>query len=307
MKNIEGLNIFLSISETLSFSTTAQQFHISQSTVSKRIKELEQELNVQLFYRQSTGVQLTDAGQTLIPWARKLILDSVNLKNMMGALDQELSGHLRIACSTTAGKYLLPNLAARFRMKNPGVRITIMPCSQENIFLSLLGGDADLGVASKEIGQSELECQYFFTDHISLIIPSSHPWADRKSIDPEELIKEPMLIRESSSGTRRVLQSELAKHDISLENINIFLEVGNAEAIVSAVSAGIGISFVSKMASAYARAWGCVVEIPVNDLDLQRRICIGRKIIGTPNRVMGAFWNFIHTQENADLLQLPEL
>ena len=307
MINTDRLNVFLQVSETQSFSEAAQRLHISQPTVSKHIKELENELKAELFIRSSGGVQLTEAGQTLLPWARKMVRDSLNLENMMGSLDQEISGHLRIACSTTAGKYILPQLAARFRRKNPGVRISILPCVQENIALKLLANEADLGVASMEMGGDGLECQYFFTDYIFLIVPSSHSWANRKSVEPDELLSEPFLLREPTSGTRRVLQSELAKHDIGLEDLNILLEVGNAEAIVFAIAAGLGISFVSKMATAYARVWGCVVDIPVNGLELQRKICIGRKTLGPPNRAMEAFWGFIHTPENADLLQLPEL
>jgi len=307
MISIDFLNTFLSVSETGNLSITAKQLNVSQPTVSKRIKELEQELNVKLFFRQRSGVILTEAGNTMLPWARKLVLDSIDLKRMMGSLDEKISGHLRIACSTTAGKYILPQLAARFRKKHPDVRISILPCSQENIFQDLLSGEADLGVASKEFGPGELECQYFFTDHISLIVPASHPWASLKSIEPDELINEPLLFREESSGTHKVLLSELAIHDINKDDLSIFLEIGNAEAIVLSVSAGIGISFVSKMSSAYARAWGCVVEVPVIGFDLQRRICIGRKIIGPSNRIMGAFWNFIHNSENNDLIQLPEL
>lgn len=307
MIKIDLLHIFLSVAETSSFSNSASINHVSQSTISKRIKELETELNVQLFDRDASGARLTEAGKTLVPWAKKLVLDSVNLQTMMESIDEKLSGHLKIACSTTAGKYILPQLAARFRLKNPDVRISILPCTEPNIACNLLGEDADLGVASREFVESDLECQYFFTDHIGMIIPCSHPWASRNSIDPDELFSEPLLIRERTSGTRRILQSELAKHDISLDNLNIFLEIGNAEAIVSAVSAGIGVSFVSRMASAYARVCGSVVEVPVNSLSLQRRISIGRKIIGPPNRVMGSFWNFIHAPENKDILQLPQL
>jgi DNA-binding transcriptional LysR family regulator len=306
MISIDRLNVFLHVAETLSFSVAAQQLHLSQPTVSKHISELERELNAGLFERSSSGVQLTEAGKTLLPWARQLVKDSLDLQNMMGAIDRDVSGHLVIACSTTAGKYILPQLAARFRNKNPGVRISILPCSQENIALKLLNQEADLGVASVEIGRGPLECQYFFTDHIILIVPVSHPWAKRSSIEPDELLGEPILLREPTSGTRHVLLAELAKHDIGLDDLNILLEVGNAEAIVLSVAANLGVAFVSKMASAYARAWGCVVDVPVNGMDLQRKICIGRKSLGPPNRAMDAFWSFIQSTENADLYKLPE-
>jgi LysR family transcriptional regulator, low CO2-responsive transcriptional regulator len=306
MISIDRLNVFLHVAETLSFSTAAQQLHLSQPTVSKHISELEKELNSGLFERKPNGVQLTEAGQTLLPWAHQLVRDSLMMQNMMGAINQDVSGHLTIACSTTAGKYILPQLAVRFRKRHPGVRISISPCTQENISLKLLAQEADLGVASVEIGQGPLECQYFFTDHIILIVPASHPWAKRSSIEPEELLEEPILMREPTSGNRRVLLTELAKHDIGVDDLNILLEVGNAEAIVLSVSAGLGIAFVSKMSSAYARAWGCVVDVPINGLDLQRKICIGRKSMGPPNRAMDAFWGFIHAPENDDLYKLPE-
>lgn len=307
MIDADRLNVFLHVVETNSFSSAAQRLGLSQPTVSKYINSLEKELNVELFHRHSMGVQLTEAGKTMVPWARNLVRDTLDLQNMMGSLDREINGHINIACSTTAGKYILPQLAARFRKKNPGVRISILPCTQENINSKLINEEADLGVASVEIGKDGVECQFFFTDHILLIVPTSHPWAKRSSINPDELLGEPILLREPTAGTRRVLQSELAKHDIAIEDLNVFLEVGNAEAIVLSVSAGIGVSFVSKMASADAQNRGSVVDVPVDNLNLQRKICIGRKTMGPPNRAMSAFWNFIHTPENADLLRLPEL
>lgn len=307
MINIDRLNVFLHVAETQNFSSAAQRLHISQPTVSKQIKELENELKAELFIRSSSGVQLTDAGKTLIPWARKLVRDNLELQTMMGALDQEITGYLKIACSTTAGKYILPQLAVRFREKNPGVRISLLPCTQENISIKLLAGDVDLGVSSIEMDQSGLDCQHFFTDHVALIVPNSHPWSERNSVEPDDLLGQPILMREPTSGTRRVLLSELAKFDITLEDLSVVLEVGNAEAIVFSVAAGLGISFVSKVASSYCRAWGCTVHIPIDGFNLRRDICIARKTMGSPNRAMEAFWGFIHTPENADLLRLPEL
>ena len=307
MIDADRLNVFLHVVETNSFSSASQRLGLSQPTVSKYISSLEKELNVELFHRYSNGVKLTEAGKTMVPWARNLVRDTLDLQTLLGSLDRELSGQLKIACSTTTGKYILPQLAARFRRKNPGVRISILPCTQENISISLINEEADLGVASVEIGKDGVECQVFFTDHIRLIVPKSHPWVERSSIIPEELLGEPILLRESTSGTRRVMQSELAKHDIALEELDVFLEIGNAEAIVLSVSEGLGISFVSKMASSIARKRGSVVDVPVDYLNLQRKICIGRKMMGPPNRAMSAFWNFIHASENTDLLKLPEL
>jgi DNA-binding transcriptional LysR family regulator len=113
-----------------------------------------------------------------------------------------------------------------------------------------------------------------------------------------------MIIREAASGTRRVLLMELAKHDITLDDLNVFLELGNAEAIVRTFTAGFGVSFVSTLAAACPIERGCVVEVPVAGLQLERRIYMVRCSLDEPNRPQEAFWSFVHDLADADLLRL---
>lgn len=305
MIDIQKIETFLCAAEKLNISEAAKQLHLSQPTVSHQIKLLEQELGATLFTRSSTGLQLTEAGQLLLPWARRLLNDSANLQAMMSSL-QEVAGELRIACSTTAGKYILPQLAARFRLRHPGIQVRIPSCAPEKVALDLLDGDAHLGVLSREVGDPNLEIQEFFHDTITLIVPANHRWAQRSSIEPSELLEEPIIMRESTSGTRRVVLEELAKHDISPEDLNIFLELGNAEATVRTVADGYGVAFVSELAAAYPLERGNIIAVPVDGLNLHRTIYMVRKRIGDPYRPRDAFWSFVHAPENADLLQLPE-
>jgi DNA-binding transcriptional LysR family regulator len=174
------------------------------------------------------------------------------------------------------------------------------------VTLRLLEGEANLGVVSYEIDDLGMEYQEFFKDSIHLVVPKDHPWAYRTAVDPGEIITEPIIMREGTSGTRRVLLSELAKHDISENDLNVFLELGNAEAIVLTVSSGYGISFTSSLASACLIERGDIVEVPVKGLDLHRTIYMIRKKLITPNRLQDAFWSFVHDTANQDLLQLPE-
>lgn len=139
-----------------------------------------------------------------------------------------------------------------------------------------------------------------------MIVPANHRWSFRKVIEPGELLEEPLIIREETSGTRRVVLSELAKYDIGLNDLNIFVELGNAEAIVRTVAAGYGIAFVSKLATACPLKRGNVVDIGVDGLDLKRTIYMARKANHSPHRPRDAFWGFIHAPENADLIHLPE-
>jgi len=305
MVNINRIAVFLSAAETLTFSETAKQLHLSQPTVSHHIKTLEQEMGAVLFTRANNGLQLTEAGRLLLPWARRLLHDASNMQAMMSSIQVDVVGELRVACSTTAGKYVLPQLAARFCQRYPGVKVCILACTPEDATLRLMEGKAHLGVLSREITDAGLESQEFFRDTITLVVPSDHRWVFRKAIEPGELTEEPLILREETSGTRRVVLSQLAKHDISLDDLNIFMELGNAEAIVRTVAAGYGIAFVSTLASACPLERGNVVDLRVDGLDLRRTIYMARKAQSTPHRPRDAFWGFIHAPENADLLQLP--
>lgn len=306
MVDLEKLETFLRAAELLNFSETAKQLHLSQPTISHQIKMLEKSMGVVLFTRTNTGLELTEAGRVLLPWARRLLHDTNSMQAMMASIQGDVVGELRIACSTTAGKYVLPQMAARFCQLYPGVKVRILACTPEDVALRLLEGEAHIGVLSREILDAGLESQEFFRDTITLVIPADHRWAFRKVIEPGELLEEPLILREETSGTRRVVLSELAKHDISLEDLNIFMELGNAEAIVRTVAAGYGIAFVSTLASAYPLERGNILNLRVDGMNLKRTIYMVRKAASAPHRSRDAFWGFIHAPENADLLHLPE-
>src|SRR3972149_4722489 len=184
----EKIETFLCAADNLSFSEAAKLLHLSQPSVSHQIKTLEHELGVGLFTRSNTGLELTEAGRVLLPWARRVIQDMGSMKEMVCSLDEDIVGELRISCSTTSGKYLLPQFVARFCRRHPKIRASILTCRPERATLDLMKGDAHIGVVSTEITDPNLEAQHFFTDNIAFIVPASHRWATRCSIEAQELL-----------------------------------------------------------------------------------------------------------------------
>lgn len=303
MIDIRKIETFLCAAETENLSEAARQLHLSQPAVSHQIKLLEQELEVRLFIRTNSGLKLTEAGQLLLPWSRRLLHDMQDLKDMMESMQEVFIGNLRIACSCTAGKYILPAMSARFRQRYPGVSVRILGCRPEHMTLSLLEGDAHLGIISTEVNDMALDTQEFFCDTIQLIVPIDHPWASRSSIEPAEIVGEPIILREESSGTRRVMMEGLSRFDIGHEDINLFMEVGNAEAVLELVSNGYGVSFVSSLTCRYLLELGRIAVVPVDGLEMKRTTYMVRKRIHVPHRPRDVFWSFIHAPENADLLK----
>ena len=133
MIDIVKLGTFIYAAESLSFSEAAKQLNLSQPTVSYQIKTLENELGVNLFVRSGSQLQLTEAGRLLLPRARQLFNQSNEMEELLSSLQDGDVGDLRIACSTTAGKYILPQLAARFSQRYPGIRVCILRCTSGDV------------------------------------------------------------------------------------------------------------------------------------------------------------------------------
>lgn len=299
---LEHLKIFADAGQTLNFSETAQRLHITQPTVSKRIKELEQELGVTLFDRvNGRGLKLSQAGRSLLPWAQRLLRECNRFHEIACSLNEQVNGVLAIACATASGKYLLPLVAARFRSRFPAVQIQIRPGSPTQVTRDLFTTELDFGIVSFEVHAAGLDCQEFARDEIILIAPAHHAWAQRDSIELEDLLREPILLREPESGTRRALSSALAAHDISIDDLSVLLELGNAEAIVQTVAAGMGVAFVPRRAAYLALRAGVLREVKIEGLYIERKLYMLRNAIRPPSRAAELFWGFIHDPANADL------
>ena len=222
------LNIFVNVAETLSFTEAAKRLHISQPAVSMQIGNLESRLNTVLFDRSGRNIAATEASEVLLPMAREMLNYATHIEETMASLHGTLRGHLQIACSTSAGKYILPRLIARFRELHPNVRVTVSICTPDAAIERVCDGRSQLGILSSEAGCREVEYRHFFTDHVVLTTPRQHEWANRKSVSPEELIGQPFILREKSAGTRRVMQTGLLEHGIRVHDLDVVMELGNA-------------------------------------------------------------------------------
>jgi len=263
MLNLDALKVFLTVAEHSNFSEAGRQLHLSQPAVSQIIQGLERQLGAQLFSRSGRAAQLTEAGQVLASMARELLTSAQRVEQTILSLQGEIVGEISIGCSTASGKYLLPGLIARFRREYPQVRINVLVTSRESVISKLLTGETSLAVSSKQIEHNDLEYQDFFKDDIALIVPADHRWAKFRHIYPDDLLDEPMILREEVAGTREVLMDGLLKHDISPDMLNVAMVLGNAEAIEMAVEEGLGVAFVSRLAASRGIALGRVVEVVV--------------------------------------------
>lgn len=296
MLDLDALHTFLAVAEHGNFSEAGRKLHFSQPAISQTIDGLEKHFGVRLFIRQGRVARLTEEGQVLEPAARELLAAASRLEETMASLQGQVIGEMTIGCSTTSGKYLLPGLIAGFRRKYPKVRINVNIHSREGVINRLHSGEISLGVSSKKIESKDLDYRRFFTDEVILIVPVGHRWAKFGRIKPDDLLDEPIILREEAAGTHELLLEGLRQHDISPDMLNVVMELGNAEAIEMAVEEGIGIAFISRLAATRGLELGRVVEIAVEGMRLSRNLYMARSQRYPATRAQSEFWNFVSSQ-----------
>lgn len=287
------LNTFLIAAETLNFSRAAERLHLTQPSVTQHIRALEMHYGKPLFIRKGNRLTLTEAGETLLPVARQVIMVSLRAEEAMESLKNDIQGHLIIGCSTTPGKYLLPVLLAEFMRRYPQVQATCQVTSRVIALQSLEQGSVHLAFSSNiDEVKEDIEIHHFVSDPVVLIAPLDHPWASHTEITPDELTYSRFIFREESAGTYRVARTGLARLGINIENLHTILTLGNSEAIAIAVQEGIGVGFVSKMV-VQQMVPGKVAIVPVQGLDIKQEIYVCRHRLTPQPRVQAAFWEFI--------------
>ncbi len=303
MLDTHQLRVFLAAAETMNFSQAAKRLHMSQPSVTQHIHNLETHFNLQLFVRSGRKLSLTEAGHTLLPLARDLVLSAVRADEVMDSLKEEIHGYLWIACTTTPGKYILPTLMADFLKKYPKVEASITVSNRIDAMKYLNEGKAQIIVSSVFNYNSDVEYHKFISEPLVLIVPNNHPWTMRESINLEELRKANLILREPSAGSFIALRDGLAKKGMDVNELHKVLTLGNSEAIAFAVQEGVGVGFVS-MLVAQRMVKGQVTMIKVDDLEITQDIYLGqhRRLPSTSAQV--AFWNMATEPKSETLLKI---
>lgn len=296
--SLHDLNVFVEAALARNFSLAARRLYLSQPAVSVHIANLEKQLGLELFHRKGRSIQVSEAGRTLLPLAQQCLQDAKNIQETADGLKGRIVGELVIACSTTVGKYILPRLVAGFRRKYPEVRVSISVMSRRAALDAVHDGRAETAVVSALATHSDLGYQEFLEDHIVLIVPADHPWADGRTVCPEDLLEQSFIMREESAAAHEMLAEGLGRRGMDLGRLPVALTLANDEAIEMSVEAGIGVAFVSRLAAAHGLALGRVVEVPVEGLAFKRPIYIVRHRRHPSTPLQQAFWDFALAPEN---------
>lgn len=243
--NIAQLTTFVAVVDHGSFSEAARVLGLSQPAVTMQIQALEADIGATLLDRGYRRVSLTEAGQVLLPYARRVIGELDEARSSIALLSDSISGRISVAASTTPGQYLLPRALGAFLGINPEVGVTLHVYDSAEVVARVESGEADLGMTGAEVHGARVLYEPLGTDKLALICPAGHPLADREVATFLEIAEEPFIVREAGSGTRMTAEASVRRSGVDPADLDVVMELGTNEAIVSAVEGGMGLGIVS--------------------------------------------------------------
>ena len=245
---LKQLESFVAVVVYKSFTEAAKQLYISQPTISTHIQALEKELETKLIVRTTKSIELTKRGAELYECAVKMLDLRDGLLEKWRSWDEKI---IRLGVSTIPSAYILPEFLPKFCKEYPEVFFQSIQSDSKGIIEGVLDGRMDVGLVGMEWEEEVLACIPFYEDELVVITPvTEHFLALRKNEVPlEELFKEPMILREKGSGTKKAADQFLEKQGISKDSLKVAAYMNDPEAIKNSVAAGLGISIVSKKAA----------------------------------------------------------
>lgn len=282
----EQLLTFLVLAETGSVSETARRLHRGQPAISGRLRKLTESVGEPLYVHDGGKIRLTDMGLALLPEIQRLRTNMQVLEEFVGKKQNLELGTLRLVATSLIVNYHLPQLLHQFRQQYPHINLLIHGGERywqgslvervDGIFFENRGDAAQLSTS--------YDIYLWRRDDILAIMPKEHPLADQPYVTLEQLRDYPLVWREPSSGTRRILEKAFLARDVQPTH---FIEVADVESVGALVEAGLGIGFVPRSVIERRRDWQ-VQKVPaIPSMKLETYLAVPAK--EQRSRVLRAF------------------
>jgi DNA-binding transcriptional LysR family regulator len=277
--------IFLEVARQLSFTKAGQTLFLSQSAVSKQVKALEEYYKTGLFERLGNSIVLTLPGELLY---QKLLLAKQlqhELHQEFTELSADFSPQVRmvIGASTTISLYVIPPVLSAYLGQYPNTQLTLKNRNSENILKALLEHEIDLGIIEGIHKVSNVTYTPLLTDEV-VAVCSGRNALHRQELEARDLLRVPVALRETGSGTLAVLEEALAEKHIKLTDLSVKVRLGGTEALKNFVRVDTCLAFLPRQSVMKELASGELMEVKVRDLNLVRHFdFVQRK--GTENNV----------------------
>jgi DNA-binding transcriptional LysR family regulator len=235
---LNQIHAFLAIAELESFSLAAEKLHITQPAVSKRIRQLENSIKVQLFDRIGKRSILTPNGMAFKPHAERILDELKSFRSGLSRQQATPSGSLSFATSHHIGLHRLPQTLRGFKIRYPQVDLDLQFMDSEDACAAIAENELELAIVTlPEHSDERLNCEAIWVDRLVAVLATDHPCAAETDITPQLLLQHPAILPSMGTFTRKIINSLFAGQQ---DQLNIILETNYLETIKVMVSANLG-------------------------------------------------------------------
>jgi DNA-binding transcriptional LysR family regulator len=261
---LDQLRVFLAVAEREHVTRAAEVLHLTQSAVSAAIRALEARHGILLFHRVGRRVELSEAGRIFRAEAEAVLARAQAAELVLAELGGARRGTLAVQASQTVVSYWLPPLLVRFRASHPGVQVRVTAGNTTSVVRALLDGAAELGFVEGEVDEPALLQTPLAADQLIVVVGLDHPWASGTPVPAPRLTATAWIMREAGSGTRAAFEALLPRLGLSVDALEVALELPSNEAVLAAVEGGGGAAVVSERAAAPHLAAGLLARAGVS-------------------------------------------
>lgn len=285
----QNLRAFTLVAQAGSFSEAAEKLHLTQPAVSKRIAQLEEQLDTPLFDRIGRTVNLTEAGKALLPHARAVELELAAAERSVRDLDGEVAGNLRLATSHHIGLHRLPPALSQFTQQFDAVQIDIDFMDSEQAYELTLRGEVELSIVTlAPTEQPHLVTRTIWEDPLDFMVQREHELAHRKSVDLKTLSEHPAILPGLNTYTGQIVESLFEQRELPLK---VSLATNYLETIRMMASIGLGWTVLPRTMRDES-----LVSLPLRDGKLQRNLGVvfheGRSLSRAAQAFIGVLQGF---------------
>lgn len=250
MINLNQLRVFCQVAESKTLTKAAEKLFISQPAVTAQMKRFEDYCNLKLFKKRGSKIYLTEEGKTLHEYARKVFEHERRVEDVIEDMRKLKRGCLQLGTSKTYARNFMPFLMTRFHDAYPDVKINLNEGNSLDMIHSLLDFKNEVVIIFRVEENPHVCFIPFIREELVLIVETNHPLTKKKAVSFAELAGEPIIMKETGSGTRKLLNELFARNGFTPK---ILMETSNTELIKQLVQRGEGISFLTKVA--VAKEW----------------------------------------------------
>lgn len=263
---------FLSVCQEMNYTKAAKKLNITQPAVSMHIKNLEDYYGVPLFAFEGKRFQLTKYGKLLYDSLLSMQNNEKYLKEQLRIIKNR-SNIINMGATLTVGEFMLAKPISHYIKSHPETDVSVIVSNTKELLKKLDSGIIDFAILEGDFTRSTYFYQTLFNLEFIPICSAEHSsW--QAPLTMQDLTRERLIIRESGSGTRRILEVALEEYGLSIENFKNVTMIGNMNAIINLVSDNCGITFLYKNAVTDMLSKKEVMEIPISDFHITHEISI---------------------------------